>query len=73
MHPYSHEKQEFNNFMTKLVEKIIKTNIEIQEDYNKLSPNAKIMADNARQYILRSVTQIQNINDLINILNNLKR
>ena len=73
MHPYNNERQEFNNFMTKLVEKIIKTNIEIQEDYNKLSPNAKIMADNARQYILRSVTQIQNLNDLINILNNLKR
>lgn len=73
MYPYSNEKQEFNNFMTKLVEKIIKANIEIQEDYNKLSPNAKIMADNARQYILRSVTQIQNLNDLINILNNLKR
>lgn len=70
------DEQEFNDFMSKLIEKFIKTGIEIEEDYNKLSPNAKIMADNARQNALRCASQIHNINELFIFLttskNNIK-
>lgn len=39
--------------MNKFIRKIIEVNAEIQNDYSKLSHNAKIMVDNTRDEILK--------------------
>ena len=73
MYMTNNENQEYNEFMSKLANRLIKLNLELQEDYNKLSPNAKIMADKARQNILKGFAQAQNFNDMINTLNSFRK
>lgn len=72
MFPYSNDRQEFNKFMVKLIEKAFKAADEIQEEYNKLSPNAKAMADNEGEKIRRLIIQMHNFDEVKRVLNNLK-
>ena len=69
MYMTNNENQGYNEFMTKLFGKLSKLNSELQNDYNKLSPNAKISVDNTMNNIQGMIAQAQNMNEVINIIN----
>ena len=65
----NNENREYNEFMSKLFLKLSKLNSELNNDYNKLSPNAKVSVDNTMNNIREMISKAQNLNEVIDILN----
>lgn len=64
MYTNSNEEKEYNEFMTKVIQKARET----QNDFNKLSDNNKLKVKTA----INQIIQVQGFSGLMNYLNNWK-
>lgn len=67
------ENQKYNEFMSKLIDKLFKVYCETQTDYNNLSTNVKLEIDNTFKQIYNCFEKAKNINDVMNFLNSFKK